>query len=139
METVVEMAPGSLCYLGKWLASEASQKNAFVILACFALIALLICRLRLSEQKFDLLIDHRRVRVNLYMDWSRRAWIVWASGATSNRSCITEPYFTGWVDHEIALGTEQYKLRILVKPIGSGFLISNFDRGFKMEVLSNSC
>eukprot|EP01034_Spumella_vulgaris_P035495 gene35495-43762_t len=78
------------------------------------------------------------VQVNLYTDASRRTWIKWKSQRTAILSCIREPYSTGWVDHEIALDGKQYRLRILVKPIGDGYMISNHGRGFEMVVLRHT-
>jgi hypothetical protein len=122
---------------GIWLV-KLSHHNAAVWLAWIAAVVVLMYRFRITEQRFDLLVDRQPVQVNLYTDASRRTWIKWKSQRTAILSCIREPYSTGWVDHEIALDGKQYRLRILVKPIGDGYMISNHGRGFEMVVLRHT-
>jgi hypothetical protein len=122
---------------GSW-AVGLSQQDIGVSLGYAVTVGVLIYRFHITGQRFDLLIDRHPVRVNLYTDKSRRTWIDWKSQGTAARSCIRESYCTGWVDYEIALQGKQYQLRIFVKPIGDGYMISNYGRGFDMVVLRHT-
>lgn len=123
---------------GAWFV-QFSEKNLAVIFAWVGVLAVLIYRLRVSEQRFDFLIDQQPVQITLYADKSRRTWIEVSSRSGTVRSCLLEAYCTGWIDYEIALDTKRFQLRILVKPIGAGYLISNYGREFDMVVLNNTC
>jgi hypothetical protein len=99
----------------------------------------MLYRYRLSEQRFELLIEQRPVRLTLYMDVRRRVWIEWNSQSGAGRACIGQsPGFSIWLDHEIELSGRQCDFRILVKKFPDGYMISNYGRGFDMKVLQNT-
>ncbi|MFN3790017.1 hypothetical protein [Massilia sp.] len=123
--------------VGGWLLARSEQDTAIVLLFG-ALFAVLCSRLRLTAQRVELLIDGQAVQLMLYTDVSRRVWIACKSRNDCARACIMAPYSQGWVDHAINLDGKQYTLRILVKPFGAGYLVSNYGRGFDMVVVRNS-
>jgi hypothetical protein len=120
-----------------WLLAHSEQDVA-IVLVFGALFAVLCSRLRLTAQRVELLIDGKAVRLMLYTDVSRRVWIESKSPNNGARACVMAPYSQGWVDHAVTLDGKQYTLRILVKPFGAGYLVSNYGRGFDMVVVRNS-
>lgn len=123
---------------GTWLLSYSGQ-NPVVLLALAVVAGVMCFRMRLTEQRLDLLVDGRPVQLNLYTDVSRRVWLESRSSGTLVRSCLMASYHEGWIDHVLRLGGKPYPLRILVKPYGDGYLVSNQGRGFDMAVLRNTC
>lgn len=123
---------------GTWLLRLTDQHLA-VVLGLAALVVAMCYRLRLTEQRLDLLVDGRPVQLNLYTDMSRRVWLESRSGDTLVRTCIMPSYHQGWLDHVLRFGGKPYSLRIFVKPYGDGYLVSNQGRGFDMVVLRNTC
>lgn len=123
---------------GTWLL-RVSDQHIVVVLGLAAIVAVMCVRLRLTEQRLDLLVDGRPVQLNLYTDMFRRVWLESRSAGTLVRTCIMHSYQQGWRDHVLGLGGRQYSLRVLVRPYGDGYLVSNQGRGFDMVVLRNSC
>jgi hypothetical protein len=127
-----------LVSLAAALAAEACEPNVGIALAWATAILLCLWRFPIAAQRFDLLIDQHAVQVNLYTDSFRRTWISWKSRDAAGRSCLGAPYFSGWVNHAIPLGGKQYQLRILIKPVADGYMISNYGRGFEMRVIRHT-
>ncbi len=123
---------------GIWL-QKLSNWNVPVLLVLAVFFVFMLTRLRLTEQRLDLLVDRRPVQLNLYTDPSRRVWLESRSDGVLERCRITDPYYQGWLDHTITLHGRPYTLRILVKPYGDGYMVSNHERGFEMLVLRNTC
>lgn len=123
---------------GLWLLRHSEQDIA-IVLVLGTVLSVMLFRMRLTGQRLDLLIDQHPVQVNLYTDISRRVWIECRNEGAVLRSCIRKPYEEGWLDHDIALSGKQYRVRIFVKPFGSGYMMSNVGRGFDMVVVRNTC
>lgn len=123
--------------IGTWLVVLTQQPTA-IIVAGAAAVAVLLFRFRFTEQRFDLLIDRQPVRLHMYTDVSDRTWIRWTSGETTVRACIGEGRGSRWADYEIVLDEKSYRLRIWIRPLGDGYMISNYGREFEMAVLRNT-
>lgn len=119
-------------------ATETCEQNTGIALAWAAAIFFCLWRFHIAAQRFDLLIDQHAVQVNLYMDSFRRTWISWKHRDAAGRSCIGAPSFSGWVKHAIPLEGTQYPLRIFIKPAAGGYMISNYGRGFEMNVIRHT-
>ncbi|MBQ5946970.1 hypothetical protein [Massilia sp. ST3] len=122
---------------GAWIVGMSRQDTG-VTLAWAAVILFMMVRFRITEQRFDLLVDRHPVRVDIYTDKRRRTWIQWKSRGATMRACIQEAYCTGWVNHDITLDERTYPLRILVKPIGDGYMVFPASREFEMRVIRHS-
>ncbi|MCC2974221.1 hypothetical protein [Massilia sp. IC2-476] len=123
---------------GIWLQKLWNQ-DIVVLLMMTVVLVVMLARLRLTEQRLDLLIDRHPVQLNLYTDPSRRVWLESRSDGVFERCRITDPYYQGWLDHTLTLRGRPYRLRIFVKTYGCGYMVSNYERGFEMRVLRNTC
>jgi hypothetical protein len=125
-------------FMSVW-ALRGSQNAVGVGLALLGAFAVITYRYRLTEQRFELLIDRHHVDLVFYSDTRGRIWIEWYSEGKVQRTCLGQSWGNSvWLDHEIELGGKRYQLRIYVKPYPDGFMISNVGRGFDMVVLNNT-
>jgi hypothetical protein len=122
---------------GTWLL-RLSEQDLAILLVLAVVLAVMCFRLRLTEQRIELLVDGHPVQLKLYTDVSRRVWLEALSEGRLERSCIMQAYHQGWLDHALALGGKRYALRIFVKTHGDGYLVSNKGRGFDMVVVRNT-
>jgi hypothetical protein len=105
----------------------------------FPFIIVMLAKYPPVKQRFDLVIDGYPVRIMLYMNILGRIWINWKSGAVQGKSCIGKSYGVPiWLDHKINLNGKQFSLRIYAKRFPDGYMISNYGRGFDMEVTYNA-
>lgn len=128
----------AVIFCGAWTISRTQLGRDYAFLILVAL-AITIYRYRLSKQRVDLLIENFRVSLTLYMDIRNRIWVEWRSHTAAGKSCLGKSFNVPiWLDHEIGLGGQNYKLLIYAKRFPAGYMISNSGRGFQMTVLRNS-
>lgn len=122
--------------VGSWLM-WLDQDGVLVHVVAALLFGIAFHRLRLTEQRLDLVIDETPVELTLYRTIYNDLCLESTCNGVFTRSRLTVQSDTGWADHTIAVRGKPCRLRIFARPAGDGYTVSNSGRDFAMTVLRN--